>query len=670
MKISLQWLKDFLPNGVPSAQAAAEALTNAGLPVESIEERGDDTVIDVEVTSNRGDCLCHMGVAREIAAILNLPFVEQNYAIAPPKPPASSPLSIRIDAAKLCPHYTARVIRGVKIGPSPDWMIRRLEPVGLRPINNIVDVTNYVMFEMGQPLHAFDFAKIAGNQIIVRGAQRGETITSIDGRKRELVPSILVIADAQKPVALAGVMGGLESEVTNTTADLLLESARFDPLSVRRTARALAMKSDSSYRFERGIDPTLPANASARAVQLILKTAGGQLDGGLIEAGSGAFQPKSLSLRLARLREILGVELPADEVVTAFERLGLSPKRTQASIDVTVPSWRLDISQEIDLVEEAARLIGYARIPQRDEISIRLTPPDPETATRETICQTLVTGGYFEAITFSFVGDALRNDFGASPFRADSSVRKADAALRPSLIPGLLEAVRFNETNGNAGARLFEIGSVFRSRENSGPSQNSLDERRTVTWVGGNLLTVRGMAEALLTKLDADRELKVIPDSHSGFANGAAGRLEWGGKPIGYIGEVEKAVADKLSLREIPAAAELELAPLLAGAKHVPQLHPLPRFPAVRRDISLVVQENTRFERIESLVRALNLDFLESIDFVTTYRGKPLENGTKSVTITLVFRSPTATLTSEQVEASVRKAIDAAKRALNAEIRK
>jgi phenylalanyl-tRNA synthetase beta chain len=664
MKISLQWLKDFLPNGVPDANTAADALTNAGLPVESIENHGDDTVIDVEVTSNRGDCLCHTGVARELAALLNLRFTQHDHSISSATPP-SAPVSVRIDATNLCPHYTARIIRGVRIGSSPDWMVRRLEAVGLRPINNVVDVTNYVMFEMGQPLHAFDFAKIAGNRIIVRTATRGETITSIDGKKRDLAPSMLVIADAQKPAALAGVMGGLESEVTNSTVDVLLESARFDPLSVRRTARALAMKSDSSYRFERGIDPTLPARASARASQLIIETAGGKIDGPLVETGSSASQAKLLTLRLARLREILGVEFPADEIVAAFDRLGLSPKRSQDRIDITVPSWRLDISHEIDLIEEAARLIGYARIPQRDEISIRLTPPDPDSATRESICQTLIAGGYFEAITFSFVTDALRNDFGPSPFRADSSVRKADAALRPSLIPGLLEAVRFNETNGNAGARLFEIGSIFRSAENA-----KLDERRTVTWVGGDLRSVRGMAESLVAKLDADRELKVIPDSYPGFAKGAAGRLEWGGKPIGFLGEIDKAVAGKLSLREIPAAAELELVPLLAGAKHVPQLHLLPRFPAVRRDLSLIVQEATRFEKIESLVRAQNLEFLESIDFVTTYRGKPLEKGTKSVTITLVFRSPTATLTSEQVETSVQRAIEAAKAELKAEIRK
>jgi phenylalanyl-tRNA synthetase beta chain len=682
MKISLEWLGDFL-SSVPDANAAAESLTHAGLPVESIESHGPDTVLDVEVTSNRSDCLCHLGIARELSAILDLPLrqgamQEQPATMPSPQPSPGVPgegensaVRVRIDAPELCPHYTARLIRGVKVAPSPPWMARRLQAVGVRPINNVVDVTNYVMFEMGQPLHAFDFAKISGGQIIVRNAARGETILSIDGRKRDLVPSMLVIADASHPVALAGVMGGSESEVTQSTSDVLLESARFDALSVRRTARALAMNSDSSYRFERGIDPTLPARASRRAAQLIFETAGGKSAKGIVEAGSDHRPEKSIALRLSQIRRILGIELPPDEIVAKFKRLGLSPLHHGDRIDAAVPGYRLDINEEVDLVEEAARLLGYARIPMREEISIRLTPPDRNTTTQELICQTLVGGGYFEAITFSFVSDALRNDFGPSPFRADSAVRKADAALRPSLLPGLLQAVRFNESNGNAAVRLFEIGSVFvpGAEGQASATDRRMNEHRAVAWVGGDLRQVRGMAEALLLRLDAQRELKVLPDSRPGFVPGAAGRIVWGGQTIGFLGQIDQRVADKLSLRDVPAAAELDLSPLLAGSRHVPQLRPLPRFPAVRRDVSLIVPDALRFEKIESLIRGLALEFLESIDFVTTYRGAPLDAGFKSVTITLAFRSPATTLTSEQVETSVQKAIDAAKRELGATLR-
>jgi phenylalanyl-tRNA synthetase beta chain len=661
MKTSLEWLSTFLQR-LPTPQAAADALTSAGLPVESIETHGSDSVLDVEVTSNRGDCLSHVGIARELSAFLSLPFHEN--PIEAKESGDAATVRIHIEAPNLCPHYTARLIRGVKVGPSPAWMTRRLEAVGIRPINNIVDVTNYVMMELGQPLHAFDFAKIDGGQIVVRNASRGETLVSIDGRNRELAPSMLVIADAQRPVALAGVMGGLDTEVTAGTVDILLESARFDPLSIRRTARFLAMKSESSYRFERGIDPTLPARASLRAAELILQTAGGQLAPGFVQAGSDSAKKKTLSLRLSQVRRILGVVFPAAEIRAAFDRLSLSPVIVEDRIDVTVPSHRLDINEEIDLVEEAARVLGYDRIPTREEISIRLAPPDRDWITHEAICSLLVGGGYFEAITFSFVSDSLRNDFGPSPFRADAAVKKADAALRPSLLPGLLQAVRFNEASGNAAARLFEIGSVFPAGEGA-----KMHEHRAVAWVGGDLRHVRGIVEAMLGHLDAGRPVKVIPDSHPGFAKGAAGRVVWGDESIGFLGQIDRAVADKLSLRDLPAAAELHLSPLLAGSRHVPQLRPLARFPAVRRDVSLIVAENLRFEKIDSLVRTLNLEFLESIDFVTTYRGKPLDAGSKSVTITLVFRSPSATLTSEQVEASVQKAIEAAKQQLNATLR-
>src|SRR5437762_1251495 len=307
MKISLEWLRDSLPHP-PDAQTAADALTHGGLPVETIDRYGEDTVIDVEVTSNRGDCLSHVGVGRELSALLNREFRQAQPGAPEAGTAASSVTSVQIEATDLCPHYTARVIRNVRIRPSPAWMARRLESVGVRPINNVVDVTNYVMFEMGQPLHAFDFDRLEGRRIVVRRARKGEKLVSIDGRERELTTDMLVIADAARPVALAGAMGGRDSEVSDGTTNILLESARFDPLSVRRTARALAMKSDSSYRFERGIDPTLAERASLRAAQLILQTAGGELLGGMVAAGASGYQPKRLTVRLARLRELLGTE--------------------------------------------------------------------------------------------------------------------------------------------------------------------------------------------------------------------------------------------------------------------------------------------------------------------------------------------------------------------------
>jgi phenylalanyl-tRNA synthetase beta chain len=737
MKISLEWLRQYLP-GPLDPQAAADALTNGGLPVEVIEQHGDDTVLDVEVTSNRGDCLSHVGVARELAALLGREFNDIGPASAEIASPASDVTSVRIDAPELCPHYTARVLRNVRIQPSPDWMARRLEAVGLRPINNVVDVTNYVMFETGQPLHAFDFDRLEGRRIVVRRAAAGERLVSIDGRERSLDPGMLVIADATRPVALAGVMGGRDSEVSDTTVNVLLESARFDPLSVRKTARLLAMRSDSSYRFERGIDPALPARASLRAAQLLLETAGGQLLSGVVSVGTAGFTPKRLALRLARLEQVLGVAFPPDAVLDALRRLGLAPVLQGDRVETTIPSHRLDLNLEIDLIEEVARVVGYDKVPVTGGITIRLTPPDPDTETIDLVRSTLVAAGYFEAITFSFVSDALAADFSppahtvtlgnhagatgapqgsATPGapgsaaqspspaplplpRADASVRKADAYLRPSILPGLLEAVRRNETVGTPDARLFEIGSTFRLRpdipapaaktstaatssaaapDTTGPNPvGPVDERRKLGFVGSpDLREVRGVVETLLRRLDPDRPVRVVPadagDASNraapGFAPAASGRIEWGGQPVGHLGKVARPVAEKLGLRDLPAAAELELAPLLAGARHVKQLHALPKFPAVRRDLTLDVPESTRYERIESLVRELKPAFLEGLEYVTTYRGKPLEKGQKSVTLALVFRAPDATLTSEQVEAPYQQIVAAAKDRLGARLR-
>jgi phenylalanyl-tRNA synthetase beta chain len=668
MKISLEWLSEYVP-GPLAAEAAGDALTHGGLPVEVFEKHGHDTVFDVEVTSNRGECLSHLGIARELSALLNRELRDVRPQVRESGAAASDLLAVNIEAANLCPHYIARVIRNVKIGPSPAWLARRLEAIGLRPINNVVDVTNYVMFELGQPLHAFDYDRIAGHKIIVRPARRGEKLISLDGRERLLEPQMLVIADANRSVALAGVMGGRDSEVSNSTINVLLESARFDPLSVRKTARHLAMKSDSSYRFERGIDPLLPERASRRAAQLIVELSGGELLQGAVVAGQSGHVPKRLTLRLEKLRRLLGVQFAPEQVMDALRRLSLAPSKVDNRIEVQVPSHRLDLNLEVDLIEEAARVIGYEKVPVRDEIAIRLSPPDPAAAALEAIRSALISGGYFESVTFGWVSDLLAADFTPAEAiglpRADSEVRKADASLRPSILPGLLESVRRNENVGTPDARLFEIGSTFYLA-----TGGKVDERRKVGLVGSpDLREVRGAIELLLNRLDPGRDIRVIPDVRPGFARAACGRIEWGGQVIGFLGKIDRGVSDKLGLREVPAAAEIELLPLIEGAQRVPTQADLPTFPAVRRDLSLVVAESMPYEKIESAIRRQKPDMMEDLEYVTTYRGKPLEKGHKSVTVTMVFRSPTQTLTGEQVDATVQRVVEAAKSELGATLR-
>ncbi len=665
MKISLEWLTDFLP-GPLDAQRCAEALTNAGLPVESIDVVGNDTVLDVEVTSNRSDCLCHVGVARELAALLDLPFkmpVQSDARVM-----SDAPIAVSIDAKNLCPHYTAQSVRDVKVGPSPAWMVRRLEAVGVRVINNVVDITNYVMFELGQPLHAFDQQKLAGPRIEVRTARVGEKLTTLDGHERTLTADMLVIADAVRPVALAGVMGGRETEVSDSTRMVLLESARFDPLAVRRAARALTLHSDSSHRFERQFDPTLPARASRRAAQLMCELAGGTISGDLAEAGSDGYSPVIVSLRPAQIERILGIALPRAQIMDALRRLGFEPADRGERIDITAPSHRLDIRIEVDLIEEVARLIGYDQIPMRDEIKIRLMPPAPDARAIEMIRATLIAAGYFEAMTYSFVSDALAPDFippeAAGLARAQPQTRKADGQLRPSLLPGLLEAVRHNEANGEPAARLFEIGPVFWYDD-----AGALREHRKVGFVGGELRQVRGVVESLLSRLNAGRGVSIVPADHPGHAPGASGDVMWGGTVVGAIGSIANNPVLKVGLRHAPGCAELDLATMLDGTELVPQLRELPKFPPAERDLSLIVAESVRFQQIEKTLLDLKLPQLDSLQYLTTYRGKPLEKGTKSISIRLSFRSSDRTLTGEEVEGSIQKAIEAARSRLSATLR-
>ena len=668
MKISLEWLAQYLP-GALDAQQAAEALTHGGLPVEVIEKVGEDTVIDVEVTSNRSDCLSHVGVARELAALLNREFRNVVPAIKEKGPQIFTATRVQIDALDLCPHYTARVIRGVKIAPSPGWMQRRLEAVGIRPVNNVVDVTNYVMMEMGQPLHAFDYDRVGEHRIVVRKARPGEVLKSIDGHDRRLTPDMLVIADASRAIALAGVMGGKDSEVTDKTQNILLESARFDPLSIRQTARALAMKSDSSYRFERKIDPTLPLRASMRAAQLILEIARGELLVGVAEAGAAGYHEKKLTVRLGRMRQLLGIDLPVQEVLEAYQRLQFAPVLKGETVECTIPSVRLDINVEVDLIEEAIRVLGYGKVPVRDEISIRVTPPEPDAKAMELIRRSMIAAGYFESITFSWASDNLVNSFkpaeAASLVRADARIRKADAHLRPSIIPGLLESVLRNQSVGNGQVKLFETGSTFWY-----DSAGKIDERRRLALVGSDdEHEVRGALEQVLGKLDRTRAVTITPADAPGFTKDAAGLVLWGGQQVGRMGQIAAAGCDLLSLRCRPFAAELDLSAMIAGCQHVPQLVHLPKYPAVRRDLSLILGETARYEEVEKLIRQLQLPDLENIEYVTTYRGKPLEKGQKSLTLTLVFRSSETTLTTGQVEESVQRIMDAAKAQMNATLR-
>ena len=461
MKISLNWLTDYVDVSIPVAELS-ERLKQIGLQVEEQIDTDTDIVLDLEITSNRGDCLGHLGVAREVAAVLGLEFKPPQIGELPTAGKARNLTAVEVLDPDLCPRYTARVIRGVKVGPSPAWMVERLEAVGLRSINNIVDVTNYVLMEYSQPLHCFDYDKLAENRIVVRRAAGGEQMVSIDETKCELDDSMLVIADAARPVAIAGVMGGLDTEVAEATTNVLIESAQFDPLSIRRTSRKLQLMSESNYRFERGVDPVGVDAASLRACQLILELAGGQLAEGIVDVWAEPFQPRRVALRPERCCAVLGMDVSAERQAEILDHLGLAPEAEDGRIVCTIPSYRADLTREIDLIEEVARVEGFDKIPVADRIAHAVSAETLQTRVRRMAGEALTACGFDEAVTFTFVDRAEAELLGAERIVAvDPLTRRTNNVLRPTLLPNLLRACKTNQDVGNAEVSLFEIAACF-----------------------------------------------------------------------------------------------------------------------------------------------------------------------------------------------------------------
>ncbi len=683
MNASLNWICSYLDRPVELEQAA-QALTAMGFPTEqweAVETRdGRDWRMDVEVTSNRPDCLCHLGLARELAAGLNLGFTSPAIADEPAgthaAPEAASVTRVDNEATDLCPLYTARVIRGVKVGPSPDWLVSRLEAAGLRSVNNVVDVTNFVLLETGQPLHAFDMARLDEGRIVVRRAKRGEPITAIDGSRHTLDEPMLVIADAARPVAIAGVMGGQETEVGDETTDVLLESAAFDPLSVRRTSRALKLSSDSSYRFERGVDVAGVDRASRRAAALIIELAGGSPAAGVIRAGCEDPIPRSLVLRPARCRQLMGIDFTVEQLVDALGRLGLDPAREGDGVDeddrivCRIPTHRLDLQREVDLIEEVARLHGLDRVPVREKIEIIARPPQASVQARRRLGQVLSAHGYFETITLSFVPMTQGEPFVPAGHEAvvlDDERRKAEPMLRPSLLPSLLACRKGNQDAGNEDLRLYEAASVWARREGTihewhklGMLCDAPDRQRA-------LREVRGTIEEAIATLTNWPAAACEPIELHSFS--AAAEVRSGDRVLGRFGLLDPAVQKRFDLQTPVVLAELDLPPIIEAYPPEPVVQPLARYPGIERDLSVIVDEPVAWASIERTVRETDPPLLAAIDFLTTYRGKPIEKGRKSVSFRMTFRDPGRTLRHEEVDPQVEAVVDALRENVGAELR-
>ncbi len=671
MKISLDWLNQYLDRPT-DADELARVMTRAGFPVEERVAAGDDVMFDLEVTSNRGDCLSHVGMARELAAA-------SARTLRPPAcdPPASAGdaadalTSVALDAPDLCPVYTARVLTGVKVGPSPDWLVRRLEAVGLRSVNNVVDVTNFVMLELGQPLHAFDMDKLAQRRIVIRRAARGEAFTAIDGSRHDLRDDMLVISDADRPVAIAGVMGGLDSEVGDDTVNVLLESAAFDPLSVRRTSRALKLSSDSSFRFERGVDPLGIERASRRAGELILQTAGGVLAPGVVRVGADEPAPGEVSMRLSRCNALLGVELSGEEATGHLDRLHLSPRADGDVMTCTIPSYRLDLQREVDLIEEVARSHGLDAIPMREKIHIIARHPQPAVQARDALSRVLVGHGYHEAITYSFITPRQGQPFlleGAEALMLSPDMRKAESMMRPSVLPSLLICRKSNQDAGNAGVKLFEAASTWVRSGGSPVETRRLALLRDADDAETAVRDLRGSLEELVSALGgAGAALRVEPVEDTRF--GAAGAVSLNGVRIGVTGILSDAIRERFDVQTPIAVAELEADPLLALYPPRREVRELPRLPGIERDLSVVVDEAVAWKAIEEAVRQASPALMESLSFVGAYRGKQVGAGRKSVTLRMRFRDPQATLRHDQVDPQVASVVESLKNRCSAELR-
>lgn len=670
MIVSWNWLTDYLRLDMP-VDVLTERLALAGLNLESISDVGGDIAIDLEVTSNRPDCLGHLGVAREISVLFGKSLCAPDPRPATAGPAVDTRTDVTIEDTALCPRFTARVVSGVRVGESPWWLRKRLETIGVRPISNIVDVTNYVMFECGQPLHAYDLDRLAEHRLVVRRARPGEQLTAINNRVYELSPEMLVIADAARPVGLAGVMGGAETEIGQGTTHVLIEAARFDAMTVRRTSRALGLFSPSSFRFERPLDPEATEWASRRCAQLVLDVAGGTLHPGVIDAGLPPSVRPPIMLRLGQLERVLGIKIDRAIAARILTSLGLEPiADDDRSLTVRPPSWRSDLEREIDLIEEVARIHGYDHIPEDRAVPLTSAPRGKRERVESAVRHLLAGAGFDEAVTFSLVDDRLgapvRPGAAAQPLRIDHSSRKRETALRQSLVPSLLAVRLHNEAHGHFDAELFEIANVYLPR----PGQAMPDEPARLALVSGrDFRELKGAVEAVLDGVHATAPLRARPALIPLFTAGRAAELLLGEAHLGYIGEIDQAQLSVFELREKCSAAELEFDVLLQMADLVARNRPLPPFPAVIRDLSLVVARALQWSDLCQTVVTAAGSTLETVRYEDTFSGGNIPEEEQSVHFSMVFRHPDRTLTGEEVERAVKSVIEACEARWHAKLR-
>ncbi|GBE13470.1 phenylalanine--tRNA ligase beta subunit [bacterium BMS3Bbin14] len=646
-----------------------------------VKELGlDDIMVEIDLTPNRPDCASVIGIAREVAALTGSPLqrpVDRNDL--PVLDGRNIDFSAEIREPELCPRYAARKLTGVTIGPSPGWLQQRLLAVGMRPINNLVDITNFVMLEYGQPLHAFDFKKLAGGRIVVRRpAEDEKTFTTLDGSERTLEPEMLLICDQERPVAVAGIMGGLDSEVTGETTEVLLESACFDPVAIRKAARRLNLSSESSYRFERGVDPDGVDCALQRAVNLIEELAGGKAVPGGVDEYPGRRDLLTLPLRTSRVCDLLGMELDSRRMAAYLQSIefGIASEEDEA-LQVVVPSFRVDIEREIDLVEEIARLAGYNDIPTTLPL-IRMDYPqrDPLRALRQDVSAILLAQGFSEAINYSFVSEKQLDVLGISGdderlrcTRLLNPLTEDQAVMRTMLLPGLLENIKRNINFQQTDIRLFEIGKIFLQHGSDTQPEEKLQLCAVMSgqrypgavplYFSGrqaDIFDIKGVAQSLLTTLritGGSGEISFVAAAEEAQPYSQEGMsllIMDGERVIGGLGRLDRGKGRDFGIKQDVFFLELDLETLCHLPRAVKAFKSLPRYPSVKRDIALLVPEQVAAGDLLQAILEQNVEHVERAELFDVYRGKPIEKGMKSVALSVTYRSLEQTLADETVD--------------------
>src|SRR6266699_3149992 len=697
MKVVCNWLKDFV-DVTTAPQELASRLALSGTNIGGVENGPHGAVIEAEVSSNRPDCLGHYGIAREVGAIYKLPLKHISPRPVESAAKAGGAVRIEIQSPELCGRFTARVIRNVKIQPSPEWLKDRLEASGVASISNVVDVSNYVMLELGHPLHTFDYDKVRDHKIVVRRATPGEKMRTLDGIERQLDSNICMISDGDgsRAVGIGGIMGGGETEISFSTKNVLIECAWFEPVAIRRAARFLKLHTEASTRFGRGADPEMAELASRRAAELILQLAGGELLSGVVDVYPGKRAPKKISVTRAEILRVMGADVPDKQIEASLGALGFAPVRIDqnrgaegsllAAWECTQPSWRAEVEREIDLIEEIARIYGLDKFPPRlpaaRQGAARLPQGEAETRLR----QRLIGLGYREIVTIPHVAeerDALFRPAGVSPARLSNPLSEEAGVLKSTGIVTMAAALEWNLNHGQRDARLFEIGRHYRLKENR-PVETSV-------------LTIGATGEAREKSLyESPRDysfadLKGALDEIGQLADGRdaqgfqwrdegpewlhtckRGKIKLGNVELGMAGQLTRRIADLLKFRQGVFLAEIELAPLysaMQSAKTAQRYVQLPRFPSVQRDFSLLLAEGISFAQISQSIRSLNIQEITSIEAVDLFRGKNVPAGKYSWLVRVTFQSREATLTDAQINHFEDKIISILKHRQGAQLR-